>query len=114
MKLTTNELQIIERLLSNRLNADFEPDVDELLHKIRKEISEKILLPDLQEIQKYREIGTVEECREARERQIPKKPVLYKGTNGADCPVCGNTVRGISKPFGEWCSHCGNKLDWSE
>ena len=41
MKLTTNELQIVERLLSNRLNADFEPDVDELLHKVRKEISER-------------------------------------------------------------------------
>lgn len=41
MKLTTNELQIIERLLSNRLNADFAPDVDELLHKVRKEINER-------------------------------------------------------------------------
>lgn len=41
MKLTTNELQIIERLLSNRLNADFDPDVDELLHKVRKEINER-------------------------------------------------------------------------
>lgn len=41
MKLTANELQIIERLLSNRLNADFDPDVDELLHKVRKEINER-------------------------------------------------------------------------
>ncbi len=41
MKLTTNELQIIERLLSNRLNTDFDPDVDELWHKVRKEINER-------------------------------------------------------------------------
>ncbi len=41
MKLTTSELQIIERLLSNCLNADFDPDVDELLHKVRKEINER-------------------------------------------------------------------------
>lgn len=41
MKLTTRELQIIERLLSNRLNADFDSDVDELLHKVRKEINER-------------------------------------------------------------------------
>lgn len=41
MKLTTNELKIIERLLSNRLNADFDPDVDELLHKVRKEINKR-------------------------------------------------------------------------
>ena len=68
----------------------------------------------LEEIQQYRAIGTVEECRQARERQIGKKPILYKGTNRADCPVCGNTVRGINKPFGDWCSCCGQKLDWSE
>ena len=28
----------------------------------------------LKEIQQYREIGTVEECREAAEKQKPKKP----------------------------------------
>lgn len=41
MNLTTNELKIIERLLFNRLNADFDPDADELLHKIRKELNER-------------------------------------------------------------------------
>ena len=72
------------------------------------------LLHTLLEYAEYKKIGTVEECREARERQRAKKPILYKNTNRADCPVCGNTVRGISKPFGGWCSHCGCKLDWSE
>ena len=28
----------------------------------------------LKEVQQYREIGTVEECREAREKQTPNKP----------------------------------------
>lgn len=42
------------------------------------------------------------------------KPITYIGTSRADCPVCGATVRGISKPFGDYCSHCGQKLDWSE
>lgn len=32
----------------------------------------------------------------------------------ADCPVCGETVRGIDKPYGKYCSGCGQKLDWSE
>ena len=41
MNLETSELRIIERLLSNRLNADFDHDTDKLLHKIRKEISER-------------------------------------------------------------------------
>ena len=39
MKFNLNELQIIERLLSNRLNADFDSEIDELLHKVRKQIS---------------------------------------------------------------------------
>ena len=32
-----------------------------------------IAVSALEEIQQYREIGTVEECREAREKQKPKK-----------------------------------------
>ena len=48
----------------------------------------------------------------ALEKQIPKKPITYKGTNRADCCVCGATVRGIKEPFGDWCSKCGQKLDW--
>lgn len=40
MKLNLSELEIIERLLLNRLNADFDNDVSELLHKVRKEISD--------------------------------------------------------------------------
>ena len=30
----------------------------------------------LEEVKQYREIGTVEECREAVEKQKPKKPLL--------------------------------------
>ena len=31
----------------------------------------------------------------AMKKQIPKRPVTYTPTNRADCPVCGETVRGI-------------------
>lgn len=48
----------------------------------------------------------------AREKQTAKRPITYEGTNRADCPVCGETVRGLSKQWGNWCSHCGQKLDW--
>lgn len=50
----------------------------------------------------------------AMEKQIAKKPIMYKTTNRADCPACNATVRGINHPFGDWCSHCGQKLDWSD
>ena len=75
--------------------------------------SAKQLIALLEELQQYRAIGTPEECR-AAVKQKAKKPVTYKGTNRAECPICGATVRGISKPFGDWCSNCGQKLDWSD
>lgn len=51
----------------------------------------------LKEIQKYREIGTVEECREAMEKQIPKNCIVdgcpdhihYK------CPSCGEVLMSV-------------------
>lgn len=53
-----------------------------------------------------------EEAIAALRRQVPKMPITYTQTNVADCPVCGATVRGISGPFGDYCSHCGQKIDW--
>lgn len=41
MRLATYELRILERLLSNRLNADFDPDIEGLLQKIIKEINDR-------------------------------------------------------------------------
>jgi len=40
MKLSLTELQIIERLLLNRLNAAYDPEVEELLCKVRKGIED--------------------------------------------------------------------------
>ena len=40
MKLNLHELKIIERLLSNRINADYDPDIERLIFKIRKEIND--------------------------------------------------------------------------
>lgn len=36
------ELKIIERLLSNRLSADFDPEVSGLLNKVRNQIAEAL------------------------------------------------------------------------
>lgn len=57
-------------------------------------------ITNLNEYRDYKTIGTVDECREAVEKQRAKKPIIYCGTNRADCPNCGNTVRGIKDPFG--------------
>ena len=83
----------------------------------------------LKEIQKYREIGTVEECWEAREKQIPKKPVCkpkpYNESVGFNeewfCPSCGVYIgyfyEGMDEPEQmEYCNECGQHIarDWSD
>ena len=76
----------------------------------------------LKEIQQYREIGTVEECREAVEKQKPKQAEHSKwiGINGALydlCPTCGTnlcTDSFLGEQKENYCGNCGQKLDWSE
>ncbi len=71
----------------------------------------------LMEIQQYRAIGTVEECREARERQRGKKPQKVnesriRYTDGYICPSCGGSFSGTG--IADYCYHCGQALDWPE
>lgn len=81
-----------------------------------------IAIKVLEEIQKYRAIGTVEECRDARERQMGKKPtpIDYKkyigAVNNAEClkgdywcPNCKHAIRS-----GDYCNDCGQSIDWSD
>jgi len=63
----------------------------------------------LEEIRQYQAIGTVEECREAREKQIPKKPAMNQFYYFClDCGAC----RSIRQKH-LFCHDCGQKLDWS-
>ena len=58
----------------------------------------------------HKKVEMLETEMNALKMQIPLKVKNKKGTNRADCPVCGSTVRGINKPYGTWCSWCGQKL----
>ena len=63
---------------------------------------------DCEELEQYRKIGTVEECREAIEKQKAKKPVL-RNDNGKlrkSCPVCGC----FFSPLSRSCPKCGQAL----
>lgn len=47
----------------------------------------------LKEVQQYREIGTVEECREAVEKQKPKVGIVTVGKSyPVMCPSCGHKM----------------------
>lgn len=64
----------------------------------------------LTELQQYHAIGTPEECRTAREKQIPKKPDFTEEKEFALCPCCNGN--GLADKQ-EYCDNCGQKLDWS-
>ena len=81
-----------------------------------------VAIKALEDVQRYREIGTVEECRVAVEKQKPKKPT-YEGDGYAPdgtfvwdewlCPNCGSRYE-IDYDEHDWCPNCGQKIDWSD
>lgn len=63
------------------------------------------------ELEKYRALGTVEQCKQAMEKQKAKK-ANYDAHHraGYRCPTCNNV-----NPWGyNHCKHCGQELDWSQ
>ena len=74
------------------------------------------------EIQQYRTIGTVEECRAAMEMQTARKGIREKIKNGYNrgmhhyyCPVCYEKGDLRNKyNVGLYYSDCGQKLDWED
>lgn len=78
----------------------------------------KMAISALEEIQQYRALGTVEELREAREKQVPKKP-SFEG-DGCDkegniiydtwiCPNCGKDYE-VDYDEYEYCPNCGQAI----
>lgn len=75
----------------------------------------------LEEVQQYRQFGTVEECREAAEKQNPKEPD-YEGDGYWDgqlvydtwiCPCCGHHYE-VDYDNYTYCPNCGQKIDWGD
>lgn len=96
------------------------------VHKLREPqaayITEALnmAMTTLKEVQQYREIGTVEECREAVEKQKPKEPTVLKQqhSDSYNCPKCGRNL--ILKCGTDWfggqhhksCPNCGQAIQW--
>ena len=85
-----------------------------------------IAISALKEIQQYRKIGTVEECREAVEKQKAKKPDIYTDTrNMVDlhgnvyaeqanvylCPTCESFIGYVGNNIFHYCLVCGQAID---
>lgn len=67
----------------------------------------------LEEIQQYREIGTVEECREAMEKQKGMQ-VNEIHVDEYFCPACGseNNNGDFGVPGDHYCPICGQAIYW--
>lgn len=72
----------------------------------------------MKEVRKYREIGTVEECREAVEKQKPKI-IRIKNWSPSNCPTCDYELSthiedGYYKHpiFLKMCPECGQAIQW--
>ena len=81
---------------------------------------------DCNELEQYRKIGSVEECREAVEKQKAKKPDIYTDTrNMVDlhgnvyaeqanvylCPTCESFIGYVGNNIFHYCPVCGQAID---
>ena len=59
----------------------------------------------------YRKIGTIEECREAIDKQKPKKVERICGVLNEkyECPECGSSLSDMDL-FTGYCKWCGQKI----
>lgn len=66
----------------------------------------------LKEVQRYREIGTVEECREAAEKEKPKPCEFYGDEEDGKllCPNCGEDLWDLKECGFNNCPYCGQAV----
>ena len=112
----------------NGLEEQKNGDMGEIAAEVFKEINgdERIkvfrtAITVLKEIQQYRAIGTVEECREAVEKQKPEKPEIYTDTIQTIsssfnrdvylCSRCGQFIGNIDDELPRYCNCCGQRID---
>ena len=132
LKIFENEVIILDCWIEHckDIIADCETEDDEFDDdKERAELSLKdyterkeafdVAISALKEIQQYREIGTVEECREAAEKQTPKKCIKDSCPDHTHykCPSCGKIqkTKYDDSTFGcilNNCSNCGQAIRW--
>ena len=127
--MTENEaikhLQSYAEVVDNMIKycKDFEPKAD-ITGYLEKKTVFAMAISALKEVQQYREIGTVEECRKAVEKQKPKKRIYPKTAleryyHAPECPnckielkprICGYT---LSQAIGiySYCPWCGQAID---
>lgn len=131
IEVLSNELIVITDMIG--YCKDFEKESDlALAYRVKRQEAHNAAISAIKEVQQYRAIGTVEECREAVEKRKPKKPkeILrhrggfemqhcpkcdtdyqvdrrYKIKDGY-CPACEKL---LDSAFRNYCANCGQAID---
>ena len=118
IEVLSNELIVITNMIG--YCRDFEKESDlALAYRVKRQDAYKIAISALKELQQYREIGTVEECREAVEKQTQKKCAIDSCPDHTHykCPSCGQIELSIYKHgfprlgrITKYCENCGQAL----
>lgn len=116
IEILTDELRTLSSIIDYYIDLEH-TESKALRHKIKRKEAIESAITALAEIQQYREIGTMEECRAAMEKQKSKKCVEDSCPDHTHykCPSCGKiqkTKYGDST-FGcilNNCSNCGQAL----
>ena len=100
-------------LFNATTGKEITPEILKLINEdnYRTYVADGVAIEALKEIQQYREIGTVEECRKAVEKQKPKKPHRnYKKFSGLWCK-CGWYLGQKQCLDIKYCPNCGQAID---
>ena len=116
IEILTDELRTLSSIIDYYIDLE-NTESKALKYKIQRKEAIESAITALTEVQQYRKIGTVEECRAAMEKQKPKKCVEDSCPDQTHykCPSCGKiqkTKYGDST-FGcilNNCSNCGQAL----
>ena len=113
IKYIQRDIYFINKMIEHDKRFDPKADINRYLNS---KTAYEMAIAALEEIRQYRDIGTVEECKEASEKRKPKKPlggVDIAGNEYMICPYCSAIVED-----GEWradyCPDCGQSIRWDE
>lgn len=95
-----------EKIILNEKEILLYRDIGTGLYRFSKEAVE-ILLQAFEEVEQYRAIGTIEEFKALKEKSLEKK--VDEEYCCPICHTCGMDDDGIA---GDYCTNCGQKLDW--
>lgn len=111
------ENEAIDKMKNMRLFMQIEDNKNECKFTEDDYAANKMALQALEEVQQYRQIGTVEECREAVEKQTAIEPekVNIPCTSWTKAHMryrcsCGSFLTS----YDDYCNKCGQKLKWGD